>query len=374
MAKIVRKSLKVFGLTGDTADFAKFGSQEAAAPVKTKDIELIQSLEAWDKGWADAIVDANKAPYMEDMNAAMYVIGYELGYVLQEGIPEWDDGTTYYAESIVKKTTTQELYASKTNDNVGNALPNKVDNTDWKYLVDLDDIPLDGSITAIKLATDAVETAKIKNSNVTLDKLASDSVNGNKIADDFTITQTNAGGFGLKVLRNIAEAGANALVTLFSQHASDKKAVLKIVHSNTGSCDNGALRVENQSSDRAAIEGSGVAAGVYGEGTNYDFSSPGPFTTKNGYIQAAHDALRLQIVTITADGSSPQEYGFTGITVTKVRAMKVIWWDTSISYIFSIGEGVRKAECNYDGTNIGLIYGAQIASGDTFYVAIWYIA
>ncbi len=222
MAKITRQHLKVFGSTGDTADFAKFGSQEAAAPIKTKDIELIQSLEAWDKGWADAIVDANKAPYMEDMNAAMYVLGYQLGYVLQEGIPEWDDGTSYYAESIVKKTATQELYASKTADNVGNALPNKIDNTDWKYLVDLDQIiPADGVVTAAKLTTDAVETAKIKNLNVTAAKLATDAVETAKIKN-LNVTAAkleaniNFNGYIRKSTTSFARASRNAAQTIAS--------------------------------------------------------------------------------------------------------------------------------------------------------------
>jgi hypothetical protein len=137
MAKITRKYLKVFGLSGASSDFAVFGSQEAGSPVKSKDIETIQGLAAWDDGWADAIVDANNAPYMEDMNAVMLVFGYQMGYLLQEGIPEYDDGTTYFIGSIVKKTGTLELYSSLTNTNLNNALGSKADTTYWKYLVDL---------------------------------------------------------------------------------------------------------------------------------------------------------------------------------------------------------------------------------------------
>ncbi len=205
MAKLTRQHLKVFGSTGDTADFAKFGSQEAAAPVKTKDIELIQSLEAWDKGWADAIVDANKAPYMEDMNAAMYVLGYQLGYVLQEGIPEWDDGTSYYVESIIKKTGTQELYASKTDDNVGNALPVKEDNTDWKYLVDMDDIVPALSITTGKLALLAVTDAQLAANAVTTVKILDNNVTAGKLAHNL-----NLPGYIKKTTTALARASRNA--------------------------------------------------------------------------------------------------------------------------------------------------------------------
>jgi hypothetical protein len=42
----------------------------------------------------------------------------------------------------------------------------------------------DGNVTAAKLATDSVETLKIKDLNVTTGKLAADAVDGTKIADD----------------------------------------------------------------------------------------------------------------------------------------------------------------------------------------------
>jgi len=42
----------------------------------------------------------------------------------------------------------------------------------------------DANVTAAKLATDAVETLKIKDLNVTTGKLAADAVDGTKLADD----------------------------------------------------------------------------------------------------------------------------------------------------------------------------------------------
>jgi hypothetical protein len=181
MAKLTRKSNTVFGLLGITNDFGVFGSKKAEDPVKSMDIELIQSLDAWDKGWNEAIVDANKAPYLEDMNGAMLVMSYQLGYILQEGIPEWDDGTTYYQKSIVKKTGTYELYGSKTDTNMNNALPSKADNTNWKYLADLADIIPDASIVEAKIGTGAVTEGKIGTGAVTEGKIGTGAVTADKI-------------------------------------------------------------------------------------------------------------------------------------------------------------------------------------------------
>jgi len=146
MAKITRKLLKVFGLSGASDNFAKFGSEVAGAPIKTKDIELIQSLSAWDNGLQDAVVAANKAPYIEDINALIHVLAYQSAYTLQEGIAEWNTDSVYYIGSVVKKTGTTELYASLTDDNTGNALGAQLTNTNWQYLGTLASLPQAGTI------------------------------------------------------------------------------------------------------------------------------------------------------------------------------------------------------------------------------------
>jgi len=51
-----------------------------------------------------------------------------------EVIPEYDAGTTYYADSIVCKTGTYQLYGSITNGNIGNAL---TDGTNWQLICNL---------------------------------------------------------------------------------------------------------------------------------------------------------------------------------------------------------------------------------------------
>lgn len=134
MAKLARKLLTLFGRDGSSSSFGQFGSQTAGAPLNTKDILSIQALQAWISGWQNAVYGANKAPFLEDMNALHYVMAYQMCYGFQEGVPEYDSTTTYYIGSIVKKTGTSEFYMSLTDTNIGNALPSKSDNSNWQYV------------------------------------------------------------------------------------------------------------------------------------------------------------------------------------------------------------------------------------------------
>lgn len=136
MAKIARATFVQFGLSGPTADFAQYGSQAASAPIKSKNVATIQALTAWVNGWQDAVA-LGEAPYLEDMNGLLYVFSYMLAYLFQEGIPEYDSGTTYFIGGIVKNLGNSgyvEFYSSLTDTNVGNALPTRADNTNWSFL------------------------------------------------------------------------------------------------------------------------------------------------------------------------------------------------------------------------------------------------
>lgn len=134
MAKISRQLLKLFGGSGSSDNFGQFGSKVAGSPLTTKDVPTIQALSAWANGLQDAVVTANKAPYIQDQNSLFYVLCYQLASILQDGIPTWDVTTSYYIGSMVHKDGTAELYLSLTNDNVGNALPTKTNNGFWEYL------------------------------------------------------------------------------------------------------------------------------------------------------------------------------------------------------------------------------------------------
>ena len=119
MSKILRKTAKIFGINAGTNQIAEFGSFAAGSPAYTTDPAVIQTLSNYLSGWFSAIVGSN-SPAIEDMNALCYLFAYQIAYCMQEGVPEYDSGTTYYIGSLCSSGGT--LYVSLTNSNLGNAV------------------------------------------------------------------------------------------------------------------------------------------------------------------------------------------------------------------------------------------------------------
>jgi alpha-tubulin suppressor-like RCC1 family protein len=129
MSKITRATQKQFGSTAGTNTMAEFGSLFNSYPVvptrfsgSTITPAIIQTLANYLTGWTGAAIGGN-SPALEDMNAVCFLFSYQLGYLLQTGIPEWDAGTTYYIGSIAQDGT-GGLYQSIANSNTNNALSN----------------------------------------------------------------------------------------------------------------------------------------------------------------------------------------------------------------------------------------------------------
>lgn len=116
MSKITRAYQKIFGGTGTTSDFGEFGSLAANAPVTTKDPATIQSLAAWLGGWAQATIGV-LIPAYQDMNSVHFLAFYQICYILQMGIAEWDSQTTYYTNSIVQYNGQLYISLQDTNTN-----------------------------------------------------------------------------------------------------------------------------------------------------------------------------------------------------------------------------------------------------------------
>jgi len=135
MARKTRVTQKVFA--GSAANNGQFGSAQAGTKVTTTDLSVIQALPAWDAGWNSATISSLQLPPLEEMQGIQYLITTQLAYLFQEGIPEWDAGTTYYQYSIVKQVGTTKLYRSKTDGNINHLLS---DTTNWKFLVDLENV------------------------------------------------------------------------------------------------------------------------------------------------------------------------------------------------------------------------------------------
>lgn len=117
MSKIPRVMQKQFGSQGPVGDFGIFGSKANPPQTFSTDPTAIQSLQAFLNGWGSSII-GNYEPPMEDMNSLFLLVFRQLAYVFQEGISEWEVGTTYYIGSIVK--VNGALYNSLVDDNTGN--------------------------------------------------------------------------------------------------------------------------------------------------------------------------------------------------------------------------------------------------------------
>jgi hypothetical protein len=136
MARITRVTAIPFGASGTTDDFETFGSTAVGGTDYSKDIAAIQATDAWLNGWRPALIAA-KAPVLQDMNGKMLVDSNLICYLFQDGVPEYDSGTTYYIGGVVKYLGNSgyvEFYVSLTNSNTGNALGTRVSNSNWMFL------------------------------------------------------------------------------------------------------------------------------------------------------------------------------------------------------------------------------------------------
>ncbi len=154
MAKITRKLMKIFGSGAGNQQRGVFGSLAAGAVAYSTDVETIQSLGEWTEGWFAAILGGN-SPAIEDMNSMSYVYAYQLAYLMQQGIAEWNAETTYYIGSLVSDTS-GNIYRSIADDNLNNAT---TDATKWainRYVQSIDFV--NSSISAT-VATNAMTIA-----------------------------------------------------------------------------------------------------------------------------------------------------------------------------------------------------------------------
>lgn len=122
MPALTRKTQKVFG--GSLAanlNIAKFGSLAAGSPAYSLDLDLIQTTE-WLNGWGAAVV-GNNSPALQDFNGAFLVFSQQLAYLLQNGIAEWDAGTTYFTFQRCRKAGVEYVSLIDTNLNNDPATP-----------------------------------------------------------------------------------------------------------------------------------------------------------------------------------------------------------------------------------------------------------
>ena len=123
MAKLTRETAKIFGETASTTntpvEIGQFGSAKAGTYNATGDIATIQSLSAWSNGWIDAVTPTDQFPPLPEMTAVHKVLSYQNAYVLQQGMPEWDSATTYYANGFCSQGGL--IYRSIEDNNLNNS-------------------------------------------------------------------------------------------------------------------------------------------------------------------------------------------------------------------------------------------------------------
>lgn len=132
MARIPRKAQKVFASTLTVAgNVAVYGSLAAGAPAYSADPDTIQSLSQFLGGFTAGVI-GNNSPAIQDLNSLMLLVTQQIAYILQEGIPEWNAGTTYYIGDVAKKIGGSMQYRSLTDANLNHAV---TDTNYWQACV-----------------------------------------------------------------------------------------------------------------------------------------------------------------------------------------------------------------------------------------------
>jgi len=144
MSRVSRFLLKIFAQSA--ANNGQFGSAQTGAKLITDDPTEIQDLPAWDLGWLEATIDAQRLPPLEEEQALDYVITTSLSYLYQQGIPEYFVDETYYEFSLARAPGTYILYGSITDDNIGNSTSNP---TYWKYVVNLETVTMTSNTVSV---------------------------------------------------------------------------------------------------------------------------------------------------------------------------------------------------------------------------------
>jgi hypothetical protein len=129
MSKISRVTQLIFGSNAGANQIAQFGSYTAGSPEFTTNPATIQALAEYVDGWFSAVLQGN-SPAIEDMNALCYLYAYQLAYLMQAGVAEWDSATVYYLNSMVNYGGV--IYYSLIDSNTNN-IPSSTP-SDWKVL------------------------------------------------------------------------------------------------------------------------------------------------------------------------------------------------------------------------------------------------
>lgn len=121
MSLFTRFAQKLFGSSAGANRIGEFGSLAAGSPVAfsgaTATPANIQTLSNYDEGLDGSLVAGSTTP-IQDLNALHFLSTYQLGYLFQQGVAEWDADTAYNSNSLAMSGTT--VYQSTETPNLNN--------------------------------------------------------------------------------------------------------------------------------------------------------------------------------------------------------------------------------------------------------------
>lgn len=131
MANLLRYFQKIFGINAGSNQMAEYGSLIGDPPGNLYDgatitPDIVQNLSQFESGQYAAVGGAN-SPTIQDHNSLFYLYSYQLAYLFQKGIPDWNAETTYFIGNIVRVSGVN--YVSLVNNNLNNAVS---DDTKWR--------------------------------------------------------------------------------------------------------------------------------------------------------------------------------------------------------------------------------------------------
>jgi hypothetical protein len=140
MAGQVRQPFTVFGSAGVISaptNFGQFGSLNGGGGLETTDIATIMALPAWTAGDQGAVYTGGGAtavlPLQED-NGWKYVHSYQIGQVLQDGIPQWQVAQVYQIGSRVQDASNLgQIFSCLQANTVGGTLPVGASSAAWRW-------------------------------------------------------------------------------------------------------------------------------------------------------------------------------------------------------------------------------------------------
>ena len=140
MSGQTREPFIVFGSGGVVSaptSFAEFGSLAANAPLKSTDIATIMSLPAWTTGLQATVYTVDGIPVLalEDDNSWRYVHSYQVGQILQDGVPQWQVAQVYQPGSWVQDNANLgQVFMCLAANTVGGSLPNAASTATWLWM------------------------------------------------------------------------------------------------------------------------------------------------------------------------------------------------------------------------------------------------